>query len=70
MLIFPLFFSTESSETVSVVFVVYNDAGLACVVLVRWRASGLEEEEEKCILASEHVGNVFRRLLFSSGYCS
>ena len=44
MLIFPLFFSTESSETVSVVFVVYNDAGLACVVLVRWRASGLEEE--------------------------
>lgn len=44
MLIFPPLFSTESSETVSVVFVVFNDAGLACVVLVRWRASGLEEE--------------------------
>lgn len=44
MLILPPLFSTESSETVSVVFVVFNDAGLACVVLVRWRASGLEEE--------------------------
>ena len=44
MLILPPLFSTESSKTVSVVFVVFNDAGLACVVLVRWRASGLEEE--------------------------
>ena len=44
MLILPPLFSTESSETASVVFVVFNDAGLACVVLVRWRASGLEEE--------------------------
>ena len=44
MLILPPLFSTESSETVSVVFVVFYDASLACVVLVRWRASGLEEE--------------------------
>ena len=44
MLISPPLFSTESSETVSVVFVVFYDASLACVVLVRWRAYGLEEE--------------------------